>query len=54
VGREEQMRFKKMIFRVTRGKAYTYFQDLIPEENDIKDYTGAIAKDLRSVYVIVF
>ena len=54
VGRDEQFRFKKMIFRVTRGKAYTYFHDLVPEENDIKDYTGAVDHALRSVYVIVF
>lgn len=54
VSRDEQFRFKKMVFRVTRGKAYTYFHDLVPEENDIKDYTGAIDKNLRSVYVIVF
>jgi V-type H+-transporting ATPase subunit a len=54
VSREEQFRFKKMIFRVTRGKAYSYFHDLVPEDNEIKDYTGAIDKKLRSIFVIVF
>lgn len=54
MSREEQFRFKKMIFRVTRGKAYSYFHDLVPEENELKDYTGAVDKKLRSIFVIVF
>ena len=54
VAREEQFRFKKMIFRATRGKAYSYFQDLESEETGLKDYTGAVDKKLRTVYVIVF
>ena len=54
MSREEQFRFKKMIFRVTRGKAYSYFHDLVPEENGLKDYTGAVDKKLRSIFVIVF
>jgi hypothetical protein len=28
IEREEQLRFKKMVYRATRGKALTYFRDL--------------------------
>ena len=46
------MRFKKIIFRATRGKALTYLRDL--EEQGFQDYSGKSEKRLRSVYVIVF
>jgi len=29
--KEEMMRFKRMVFRATRGKALTYFEDLSSE-----------------------
>ena len=41
-----------MIYRATRGKALTYFSDLL--NADLKDYTGARDLKLRTVYVIVF
>ena len=50
--KEEMMRFKRMVFRATRGKALTYFEDL-SHEGQI-DYTGRVDKRLRTVYVIVF
>lgn len=28
IDREEQLRFKKMVYRATRGKALSYFKDL--------------------------
>jgi hypothetical protein len=46
------MRLKKMVYRATRGKALTHFQDLNKE--DLKDYTGVTSLALKTVYVIVF
>ena len=52
IPKDEMMRFKKMVFRATRGKALTYFEDL---SNDGKiDYAGYADRKLRTVYVIVF
>lgn len=28
ISKDEMMRFKKMVYRATRGKALTYFQDM--------------------------
>ncbi len=50
--KEEQMKFKRMIFRATRGRALTYFQDLRSEGQ--QDYAGIMDKRLRTIYVIVF
>ena len=52
IGKEETFRFKKLVFRATRGKAYTYFRDL--DTSGLADYSGTLDKRLRSVYVIVF
>lgn len=52
IGKEETFRFKKLVFRATRGKAYTYFRDL--DTAGLADYSGTLDKRLRSVYVIVF
>ncbi len=49
---EETFRFKKLVFRATRGKAYTYFRDL--DAAGLADYSGTLDKRMRSVYVIVF
>jgi hypothetical protein len=46
------MRLKKMVYRATRGKALTHFEDL--KNADLRDYTGAANLSLRTVYVIVF
>ncbi len=46
------MRMKKMVYRATRGKALTHFQDI--SGADLRDYTGAVNMRLRTVYVIVF
>jgi hypothetical protein len=46
------MRFKKMVYRATRGKALTYFKDLDYEA--FKDYSGMADMAPRTVYVIVF
>jgi hypothetical protein len=43
-----------MIFRATRGKAFTYFQNLQADDIGLADYTGAQSNQLRTVYVIVF
>lgn len=50
--KDELMRFKRMVFRATRGKALTYFEDLSAEGQI--DYAGYSDKRLRTVYVIVF
>lgn len=50
--REEAQRFKRMVFRSTRGKALSYFEDLSPE--GLVDYAGLQDKKLRSSFVIVF
>ena len=52
IAKDEALRFKKMIFRATRGKALSYFRDL--ENEGLFDYSGAPQKTLRTVYVIVF
>jgi hypothetical protein len=46
------MRFKKIIYRTTRGKALTYFSDL--DTSGLQDYAGALDQRGRTVYVIVF
>jgi hypothetical protein len=52
IEREESMRFKKMVYRATRGKALTYFKDL--DYSAFKDYSGLSDDIARTVYVIVF
>ncbi|CAI2384126.1 unnamed protein product [Moneuplotes crassus] len=47
--KEEEYRFKKLIFRATRGNALTYFEDF---DNPIKDYDGKEIQ--KSVYVVIF
>lgn len=50
--KDEQMRFKKMIFRATRGKALTYFKDF--EDSGLPDYAGRSDNVIRTVYVVIF
>ena len=52
IQKEEEMKFKRMIFRASRGRALTYFNDLNPEVQ--YDYAGILDKKMRCVYVIVF
>ena len=52
IQRDETMRFKKMVYRATRGKAITYFKDL--DYGAFKDYAGISDNIPRTVYVIVF
>jgi V-type H+-transporting ATPase subunit a len=52
IAKDESLRFKKMVFRATRGKALTYFRDL--DTQGLADYSGQLDKKLRTVYVIVF
>ena len=52
VDKIDELRFKKMIFRSTRGKALTYFQDIDP--NDLREYTGKAKQQIKTVYVIIF
>jgi hypothetical protein len=48
---EEKDRLKKLLFRATRGKALTFFQDIrgLPD----RDVVGTKIKD-KAVYVVVF
>jgi len=39
INSDEQLRFKKMVYRATRGKALTYFRDL--DSDGLQDYAGA-------------
>jgi V-type H+-transporting ATPase subunit a len=50
--KEEMLKMKRMVFRATRGKALSYFEDLA-HEGQI-DYAGHSDKKMRTVYVIVF
>jgi V-type H+-transporting ATPase subunit a len=49
INKDEELRFKKLIFRATRGNALTYFEDFnVP----LKDYYGNGTQ--KSVYVVIF
>lgn len=49
INKDEEMRFKKLIFRATRGNALCYFDEFkVP----ISDYFGN--KSQKSVYVVIF
>lgn len=52
IDKDEMLRFKKMVFRASRGKAITYNRDL--DALGLQDYTGAMDHRRRTVYVIVF
>jgi hypothetical protein len=52
INKDEIMRFKKMIYRATRGKALSYFNDL--DSSGLQDYAGGLDHRSRTVYVIVF
>ena len=52
INKDEIMRLKKMVYRATRGKALTYFNDMDAE--GLQDYSGALDRRARTVYVIVF
>ena len=49
INKDEEFRFKKLIFRATRGNALTYFDDF---QQPIKDYYGNECQ--KSVYVVIF
>ena len=49
INKNEEFRFKKLIFRATRGNALTYFDDF---NQPIKDYYGTPTQ--KSVYVVIF
>ena len=48
---EEKDRLKKLLFRATRGKALTFFQDIKGQAQ--KNVIGTKIKD-KAVYVVVF
>lgn len=49
INMDEELRFKKLIFRSTRGNALCYFDDF---KAPIKDYYGNTTQ--KSVYVVIF
>ena len=49
IDREDTFRFKKLLFRATRGKILSYFEDI---EVPIRDFLGN--KLNKVVYVLVF
>ena len=49
INKEEELRFKKLIFRATRGNALTYFDEF---KGPIRDYYGHTTQ--KSVYVVIF
>jgi hypothetical protein len=52
INKDEIMRFKKMVYRATRGKALSYFNDM--DSAGLQDYAGGLDCRARTVYVIVF
>jgi hypothetical protein len=46
---EEKVRLKKLLFRATRGKALTFFQDFSLPQKDPK-----VPAKQKSVYIVVF
>lgn len=52
INTDEILRFKKMVYRATRGKALTYFQEMAA--SGLHDYAGKQDNRHRSVYVIIF
>lgn len=52
INRDEQMRFKKLIFRATRGKAYVQFADYqVPIDDRLRSVYGYESK---LVYLVMF
>ena len=49
INQDEEMRFKKLIFRATRGNALCYFENF---KAPIRDYYGNMTQ--KSVYVVIF
>lgn len=52
IEKTEEMRFKKIVYRATRGKALTYFKDM--GQAELKQYTGEKIKTPKTVYVVIF
>ncbi len=50
--KEDELKFKRMIFRASRGRALSYFRDL--DSKGQSDYAGILDKKMRAIYVIVF
>lgn len=49
IDKEEILSFRRLLFRVTRGKALTYFEDL---SIDLTDYSGEPLN--KCIYVVVY
>jgi hypothetical protein len=52
IDKEDEMRFKKIVYRATRGKALTYFKDM--DIYKLKGYTGKPNQNIKTIYVIIF
>ena len=52
INKEDQLRFKRMIFRATRGKAYTQFFDMVIPISDrlkhVNDHRDKV------IYIVMF
>lgn len=49
INKEETLRFKRLLFRASRGKVLSYFEDI---EENLKDFQGRSLQ--KCVYVLVF
>ena len=49
INKEEVMRFKRILFRTSRGKVLQYFEDF---DSPLRDFAGKILN--KVVYVLVF
>jgi hypothetical protein len=49
IDKEDMLRFKRILFRASRGKILSYFEDI---ETELKDFSGRVLN--KVVYIIVF
>ena len=52
INRSEMLRLKKMIFRISRGKAATFFYDLMLDQNDNEKVAKRYAN--KNVFLVLF
>ena len=52
IASDEVMRMKRMVYRVTRGKAYTFFKAISPQ--DLREFANITQLQNRTVYMITF
>ena len=51
---EEELRFKRMIFRITKGNSWTFFSDFKPLNQDVKNPAETVFKILFFLTLMFF